>query len=326
MAIAGEVVIGLSYGAQPLLHAISSEVLPRKYRPYGQALDNLAGALSGLTAILVGGAMTRHGNHAGFRNYWYMSTAFYTIAAVICFLLYNPPVRESQMGLTNWEKIRKLDWIGYALLATGLVLFCMGLVWSQNPYPWTNAHVLAPFLIGVVLIACLVLYETRFKKDGMFHHGLFSRGWNFVIALICLFAEGLAFFAANNYFSYELIVLYNTDPLTTGVRYGISSMVYAVVTCLAGAFCSITKRIRYPTALAFSFTTTFFICMATATPGSSTAVWAYPVFLGMGLGICLCALVTVAQLSTTPELIAIASGLTISVRSFGGSVGLAVCK
>lgn len=74
MAIAGEVVTGLSYGAQPLLHAVTSEVLPRKYRPWAQAADNIAAALGGLVALIVGGVMTRNGNHAGFRNYWYMST------------------------------------------------------------------------------------------------------------------------------------------------------------------------------------------------------------------------------------------------------------
>ncbi|KAI3541954.1 PEP5 [Colletotrichum filicis] len=68
----------------------------------------------------------------------------------------------------------------------------------------------------------------------------------------------------------------------------------------------------------------FFVCMATTTPSTSDPVWGYPVFLGIGLGICLCTLVTIAQLSTPPELIAITSGLMIGVRSLGGSIGLAI--
>lgn len=66
--------------------------------------------------------------------------------------------------------------------------------------------------------------------------------------------------------------------------------------------------------------------MASSTKDSSKAVWGYPVLLGWGLGMCLILLVTVAQLSTPPELIATASGLIISVRSLGGTVGIAVCK
>jgi hypothetical protein len=282
--------------------------------------------MGGLVALVVGGAMTRNNNHAGFRNYWYMSTAVYFVATLLCVVLYNPPPKPSQLGLTNAEKLRKLDWIGYLILASGLVLFCMGLSWSQNPYSWKNAHILAPFVIGVALIFGLALYETKFKKDGMFHHGLFCNGWNFPIALLCVFVEGLSFFAANNYFAFEVSVLYETDPLITGARYGITFILYGMSAILAGAFCSKTKMVRFPTVIAFCFMTIFFILMATATPGSSKAVWGYPVFLGIGLGTCLCALVTTAQLSTPRELIAITSGLMISVRSLGGSVGLAICE
>jgi MFS family permease len=325
MAIAGFCVTGLSYGAQPLLHAVTSEVLPRKYRPYAQGLDNLAAALGGLVGLLAGGAMCRNGNHEGFRNYWYLSTAIYAVAAVLCFLLYSPPPRKSQVEFTNTEKLQKLDWVGYLLLSAGLVLFCIGLSWSQNPYSWTNAHILAPFIIGVILIIALGVYEWKFKKDGMFHHGLFGNGNNFVIALLCVFVEGLVFFAANNYFAFESSVLYETDSLRVGIRYGINFIVYAIASMLAGAFCSSTKNVRYPTVVSFVFMIIFFICMATANPSTSNPVWGYPVFLGLGLGICLCALVTAAQLSTPPELIATTSGLMISVRSFGGSVGLAIC-
>ena len=326
MAIVGQCVAGISYGAQPLLHAVTSEVLPRKYRPFAQAANNFACAVGGLSALLIGGAMTRNNNPSGFRNYWYMATALYTVAATLCAVLYNPPLRPLQTSLTNSEKLKKLDWVGYFLLASGLVLFCIGLSWSQNPYQWTDAHILAPFLIGLALVAALAAYETKFKKDGMFHHGLFSRGRNFVIALLCIFVEGLVFFAANNYFAFEVAVFYEHDPLITGVRYGVTFVVYAISAILAGVFCSVTKKTKLPTVVAFVSIIIFFICMATATPKSSTNVWGYPVFLGIGLGVCLCAIVAAAQLSTPAELISITSGLLISVRSLGGTVGLAICK
>lgn len=98
MAIAGEVITGVSYGAQPLLHAVASEVLPRKYRPYAQAADNVAAALGGLTALLVGGAMTRNSNPGGFRNYWYMSFALYFVATVLWLVPPDPPIYQKRSG------------------------------------------------------------------------------------------------------------------------------------------------------------------------------------------------------------------------------------
>ena len=64
--------------------------------------------------------------------------------------------------------------------------------------------------------------------------------------------------------------------------------------------------------------------MSTSGLGTNDAVWGYPVILGTSLGMSLVVLVTIAQLSTPPELIAIASGLVIGLRSLGGSVGLAI--
>ena len=66
--------------------------------------------------------------------------------------------------------------------------------------------------------------------------------------------------------------------------------------------------------------------MTSVTSGSSTAVWIYPIIIGLGIGFSLTCLVTIAQLSTPPGLIAITSGLIIAIRSLGGSVGLAICE
>lgn len=323
MAIAGQAVAGISYGAQPLVHAIPSEVLPRRIRPFAQACVNLAAAFGTIVGLLLGGTLTRH-SPSGFRTYWYITAGLYAVSALACAVLYNPPLRELQTAITQREKLARLDWIGFLLLSGGLVLFCMSLVWSQNPYPWSDAHVLAPFILGLALIAGLISYETRFRKDGMFHHALFKGGRNFALALGCVFVEGLVFFSCNNYFAFEVGTLYEHDTLMVSVRYSICFIAFGLSTSVTAVYCSRTKSVRLPAAFAFAMFLAYSIAMATATPGSSTAVWGYPILFGTGLGICLNALVTTAQLCTPPELIATASGLMISVRSLGGSIALAI--
>jgi len=326
VAIAGQVIAGISYGAQPLNHAVPSEVLPRKWRPYAQGFVNVAAAAGGFTALLVGGALTRNGNHVGFREFWYIGAGFYAIGAIICVFLYNPPLRELQISLTLSQKLHLLDWTGYFLLSAGLVLICVGLSWAENPYSWKDPHVLGTFLVGIFFTAALILYETKFTKQGMFHHDLFRRGRNFAIALACVFVEGIVFFATNNYFAFQVATMYETDTLIIMIRYSITFILFGVCAIGAGAFCSRLKAVRLPNVVAFTSFLIFFTLMITSTPGMSQQVWGYPVFLGLGLGACLCSLVTAAQLCTPPELISLASGLMIGVRSLGGSIGLAVCK
>lgn len=324
MAIAGLTVSGFSYGCQPLIHAVVSEVLPRKYRSYAQATTNMSISLGAICALLIGGAMTRNSNPVGFRSYWYMTAAVYAATALGVGLLYNPPPRELQRKLTFRQKVHRLDWIGFALLTVGLVLFCLGLSWAQNPYPWTSAHVLATFLVGVAVTAALIIYQWRFRRDGMFHHGLF-RDRNFPIALVGVFCEGISFYCANNYFAFEVSLFYTTDSLTIGLHYSVAFYAFFVFAVVAGVYSWKTKSLRLPTCVAFGFFLIFNILMATANHNTPVAnIWAYPLFLGAGLGMALTTLMVAAQFSTPPELIAIASGLMISVRSLGGTVGLAI--
>ncbi|ETS83366.1 hypothetical protein PFICI_05242 [Pestalotiopsis fici W106-1] len=326
MLIAGFTISGVAFGAQPLLHTVTSEILPRRWRGWGQAVDSISNSLGAIFGLLFGGALNRSGDPAsnGFRSYFLVNMAWYVAAAVLCLLVYNPPPREKQRQFTTKEKLAKLDWIGYFFLTTGLVLFSVGLSYSKNPYEWTDPRVSATFAVGLGLFLCLTTYEILFKKDGMFHHGLFTGNRNFTISLIAVACDGIAFFAANTYFAFQVSLFYEKDALLVGVRYSIVLIASCVGAFVTGWYCAAARRIRWVTVAAFVVFLIFFICMATSSASSGKAVWFFPVLMGTALGMTLTSLITAAQLSTPPELIAVASGLIISVRSLGGTVALAI--
>ncbi|KAH8896302.1 MFS general substrate transporter [Thozetella sp. PMI_491] len=296
-AIAGFTIIGIAYGTQPLLHVVASEVLPRRWRGYAQAADLISNALGSIVGLLVGAVLNRTNDPTsnGFRYYYYMTIALFFSAAILCAIVYNPPETEKQREFTNAQKLAKLDWVGYFLLAAGLLVFCLGLSYFENPYDFRDAHVATTFAIGLALGLGLMVYETWFKTDGMFHHGTFTGNRNFAIATCCVFGEGVAFFAANTYFAFQVSVLYETDSVLVATRYCIMLIAASISSLFVGWYCDKTQQ-----------------------------VWGYPVLLGVAFGMTLTTLVTVAQLSTPPDLIAIATGLIISVRSLGGTIGIAI--
>lgn len=49
------------------------------------------------------------------------------------------------------SKLQKLDWVGFGIVGC-VTLLCLGLSWAQNPNPWLDSHVLAPFLVGVAVL------------------------------------------------------------------------------------------------------------------------------------------------------------------------------
>jgi hypothetical protein len=228
-------------------------------------ISNVVGAVLGL---MVGGKLNLHGDPNGFRTYFYIAVGLFLLTAAICVFTYHPLPTKSQLEFTMSEKLARLDWIGYALEASSIVLFSLGLFWSKNPFEWSDPHVSATFAIGVALGLVLAVYETFVRKDGMFHHGLFSNNRNFTLALGCIFCEGVAFFAFNVYFSFETGVLYEHDGLLNGVRFAVMFLSAFVASLLVGLYTAIRKEVRFATCLAFVFFTIFFGVMISTTPAS----------------------------------------------------------
>jgi MFS family permease len=322
MAIAGQAIAGINMAAQGLVLSITSEILPRRYRPWAQASIHVGAGIGAIIGLYVGGALCRN-SAEGFRNYWYLTAAIFFVGGSIIAVFYRPPLRELQ-HLTVSEKIRRFDLPGVALTIVALLGICLGLGWSQNPFNWYNAHVLVPFLVGVVGLFCVCGYYIWLKKDGIMHHGLFQGSRNYLIGLICTFCEGVAFFAANNYFGFEVSFIFDRDLLLTGATYSITWITYMIATLIAGWYCSRTKTLKPAIIFSFAAFVLFFGLMVSVGRGSSTAVWGYGVFLGIGLGVSINVVVVIAQMSIPNELIATGTSVILSIRACGGTIGLAI--
>ena len=322
--IMGFVIIGLGCGCQPLLNTVASEILPRKQRPIAQTAINVGIWVGSIVGIVMGGALMRGNNIANYRIYMYVTAGIFCIATLGLIVAYNPPPRELQESLTRTKKLRKLDWIGSALLATGLALLSVALSWSRNPYPWTDARVSATFAIGACLLIIFTIFEWRFKKDGIVHHDLF-RHRNFVLGLCTIFAEGLGFFAVNSYFVYEVGVFTGADLLVSGLHYLVVFVLAISAAIPWSLHMSKTRSLRLSAVVGFSLVLLFFICMITSTPSTAHgAYWAFAVILGFGFAIINTAIFVAVQLSTPVEMISTASALLISFRGLGGTIGLAI--
>jgi MFS family permease len=323
-ALVGFTIMSISFGSQPLLLVIVSEVLPRKYRPMAQSSSNISGITGGMIGVIMGGALVRHGNAENYRIYFYVLAAVFATSAIACALCYNPPLRELQKSLTTAEKLRQLDWIGYALFIPGLVLFCIALSWSRNPYQWSNAHVVATFVTSIVLILGFLVYEWRLKTDGVLNQGLF-RTRNFPLSLLLIFCEGLAFWTTNNFFIFEVSLITGADLLIAGLHLVLGFAFAMLGALFIGLISSRWKVLRIPTVLGFLLLLAFNVSMATLQPSTPFVVyWRFTPLVGLGIGIILPSVVVIAQMSTPPELISITSGLVTAVRSVGGAVGLAI--
>ena len=321
MAIAGQAIAGLGGPSQALTHAIMSEIMPRKNRPHAQAVIQISVALAAITALYAGGAFSRH-DAEGFRNFFYLVAAIFIVTGCAFALLYKPPARDLQ-HLTTWAKLQKIDAGATILTIVSFLGVCIGLGWSENPFSWRSTHVLLPFLIGVCSLLALILYATKFKQDGIYHRDLF-RSRNFVIAEICFFAEGFLFLAFNNYVPYQISFIYDKDLFNTGLQYSVAWYLCPLGAWIAGLYSARTKTIKPAVVVSLVLMIAFFGAMIGTDLNSESRVWGLVVLYGFGLGMAICMLIVLAQLSVPIELIATASGLSLAIRAGGGTVGLAV--
>lgn len=270
------------------------------------------------------GGLVQH-NVKNWRIFFYIVIGMYVAVVTIIIFLYNPPARELQKTLTQKEKLKRLDWIGYVLFIPGLLLFCFALTSSTGIYPWRSPKIIGPIVVGGCLLLSFIFYEWVMKKDGMLHHGVFTNGRNFPLVYGLFFVEGLLFFATNSYFAFEVAEVFGKDLFTAGAFYSLGFAMLVLTTQIAGIYCSKTKTIRGALVLAFlSFAIYCALMAALKTSYSAAHLLGYVLFFGIGIGISLNALTATAQLSTPKELISISTGLVIGVRSVGGTVGLSV--
>lgn len=323
VVIAGQSIACLALGAQPLVHAIASEIVPRKFRSFAQTAVNLASATGGIVGIMMGGALTRY-DPEGFRIYFYITAGLYGAIGLVVTWLYRPPLRALQVELSLQQKLSRLDWFGYSMFVPGLILFSYALTSSSGVYPWQDSRVIGPLTVGAALLITFVLYECKLNPTGMLHHGLFSRGRNFGICLALIFTEGLAFFAANTYYAFEQAVLYERDFFHAGLDFTVVFWSANVATVLTGMYVAGTKTLRVPLVFATTCVTIFFASMTSLDLSTPWSGIGFAPFLGIGLGSALNSVIVAAQLSTPPDLIALASGLMIGMRSTGGTVGLSI--
>lgn len=322
--IGGFVVMSLGFGAQALLLAVVSEVLPRRQRPQGQAIANCGNLVGTILAICMGGGLLQHNNLENYRIYFYVTAGIFALATLGLFFGYNPPVTELQTSLTVMEKLRRLDWIGMLLFTGGLVLFCIGLSWSRNPYPWSDARVSATFAVGLAMGMAFFIYEWRFKTDGLFPHVLFQRR-NLPLGVACIACEGVSFFTVNSFFILQVITYTGENPLLASMHYLLTFITALFSAILAGFYMTRTRTVRLPTIVGFLLILIFNICMATTNPSTEKGVyWGYPIILGAGFGVTLPSIMVAVQMSTPPESISLASALFGSMRALGATVGLAI--
>ncbi|KAF3111031.1 hypothetical protein TWF706_000474 [Orbilia oligospora] len=291
----------------------------------------IAGIIAGLASIagpIIQGAFIKHnvgGANEGWRAGFYMSAGFFAMTLVLLVLFYHPATRPSaEGGMSISRRILEIDWLGVFLVASGLVLFLVGLQYGGNPYPWTSARVLCTLIIGAVLLISFGFYNGFIRKDGILHHALFEHR-NFAICQVLSFVGGFVLFGGQAYLPQEITNLFTRDAVLTGV-YNLPFNFLSIVGSFgAGAIMGKTKEAKTLVVVSFVLFLVGSGLMAVMQPHINFAAWFFPTAIfGIAVGASTLVLAVVVSLCTPNEYIAHAMSLLASSRAFGGSIGITI--
>ncbi|KAK8023366.1 hypothetical protein PG991_006605 [Apiospora marii] len=315
MLIGGGILVGATLATVPIVHAISAEVLPLKYR-------SLA---SGSGVGTLGSGAVTNVNAGGWRYIFWMQAAFHGVTFLGLAFFYWPSNNIEYPKMTINEYIWACDPIGSMLAVTSVTLMLLALDWLGGAYAASDPHVAVPLSIGLVCLVAFAIYEWKGRSDGLVAHVFFRQNANFALSVFAFSVEGWIFYSAVNSVVPQIVL--NLGFADDAWRISVRQLSYQLVTLVASVpivWYSIRfKDMQTPLLLSFGV---FFI---------NNLLRHHPPLLEPRParhqrpgrhrpGRLLSLLVACVQFSAPHAFLSTATGLAFSARAIGGAFGSAV--
>ncbi|KAF2688931.1 MFS general substrate transporter [Lentithecium fluviatile CBS 122367] len=325
MLIGGGILIGVTLATISIVQSIPSEILPLKYRALANGFAYLGGAAGGLVGGLAAGGVANV-SPSGWRNIFWIQAALHGTTSLGIFAFYWPKKRTDypRMAFKDWAWA--CDPIGCFLFIVSATLMLLALNWAGGAYPWSNPHVYANLVVGVVLFIAFCLYEWKGRNDGIVAHVFFTNGPNFWLATFAFAVEGWIFYSAVNSVTPQIILNLgfednSWDIAVRQLSYKIPSLLFSLpITWYATRF----KDMKTPLVVTYGIFLIATICYACIRPDWSTPQIIFTVLTGIGCSGPLTLLVACVQFTAPHAFLSTATGLAFSARAIGGAFGSAV--
>jgi hypothetical protein len=156
--------------------------------------------------------------HASWRYAYWLPFALDILGLILVFLFYHPInqyIREK--GKTRTQQAMSLDWVGFFLLASGLVLFLTGITFGGNRFPWASAGTIAPIVIGFTLLVALGFWEAYATLDyPLFPPKILRNVRGFTVNVAGVFLLGILYYSTVVLWPLQVTSLYTSEPIALG--------------------------------------------------------------------------------------------------------------
>ncbi|WOO85275.1 Efflux pump dotC [Vanrija pseudolonga] len=305
-------------GILTLAMIIISDVVSLKDRGKYQGITGGVVAIANSAGPILGGIFTEK---VTWRWCFYINLPLTALAIiVIVFLL---PLKKVHGSMR--EKLAKLDYYGSLLTLAWAVLVLLALSWGGTEHPWSSAAVIAPLVIGGILLFVFIFVEARLVPLPLIPMYIF-RNKTVAASMATTFANGAAFYATLYYLPQYFQVVRGESPIQSGVHMLPLVFVQVFFSFSSGFLVSKTGDYKWNLMAGFFIWTIGLGLLSTLHPDTSMArIYGFQVLVGVGAGQTFQTSLIAIQASVERKDMATATGCRNFLRMLGGTVALAAC-
>lgn len=318
--VVGRLIKGLGAGGLDVLQTIIlCDITTMKERPRWMGAMSMANAVGAVTGPFIGGAFAEQ---VGWPWLGWINLITAGITGVLAvFFLHLKPIEG---GIK--DKMRKLDWSGFALFTVIGTAVALPLSWANTLYGWGSWQTLVLLIIGLLLLVPFGFLEKRAAVP-MIPYRIFDN-----VSIITGIASGFLYGSLLNPILLYLPLFFQAVYLETPIEAARSTLplccVLVALSIIVSMLIDWSRKYRIALWAGWILTTIFLGLNYTVGADTSRAhAYVFQAFLGAGLGTALVAtIITVLASVKRVDDEGLAAGMVVTARFIGSLLGLAICS
>ncbi|KAF2092062.1 putative MFS drug transporter [Saccharata proteae CBS 121410] len=176
-------------GLMTVAQMIVSDVVPLRERGKYQGILGAFVALGNGVGPVIGGALASISEDSW--RWIFRLNLPMSVITTVCVVFFMPLKKVEG----DWrKKVKAIDFFGAFLALGGSCVLVLALTWAGGDYDWDSAHVIAGFVVGILVCICFILWQWKGTKVPLVPLHIFKQkvvngacitmfinGWNFVV-------------------------------------------------------------------------------------------------------------------------------------------------
>jgi EmrB/QacA subfamily drug resistance transporter len=320
MLIAARVVQGMGGGGiNVMTEIIVADLVPLRERQQIMGIVFTAFAVGTFIGPIVGGAIV---DHTSWRWVFYINLPLCGVAVILMFLFLQVKYDKTA---SLWEKLKRVDYVGNAILMASVISILLSLTWAGTLHPWSSWRTILPLILGFLGLIGFIFYEgSRWCVEPTVPLRLFSNR-TAALTYILSFLHGTILYWVSLFLPVYFQSILEATPEKSGIDLLASVIPMVPFAIIGGILITVTGKYK-------PFLIIGFIPMAVGmglftmlNDKTTTVIWVvFQVILAAGSGLSLIATLP-AILASLPESdVATATATWAFLRSFGSIWGVSI--